>query len=460
MKKTLFKIAQNNFQIKQVESEISALLDFLSDKKIKNFAEIGTHYGGTFFMFLKSFEKGGIKISIDLPGGKWGGLTAAEISERNKKLQIESDNEICFISGNSHDAKIVDQCEAALCRRFLGSKKLDLLFIDGDHSYYGARTDYMLYKKFVKNGGYIVFHDIKKSEFHAVQNCYVSEFWDQIEVETDHTREFSDSSESFGGIGLIKKNTMYESLPDIKTEIHQIYYNEATKKMLQPLFTPYFNKKFSPYFENQVLIDLCDNGLIDKKNDYVGITSPRISEKTFFTDAELLGEVAKHNGRPDCFIYSNYNNQFETEFWKNTFLESQEIAGIIDKTSILPFKIKDTKDIWKNCYCNYFIIRPELMIEYINTVLKAIINYFNVTDLGLGHTAEDNLLRILINREYKHRKDTGVKYTISVFFIEGLFGSWLASRKDIVCKTIVSKNKEHISVDAKNQKFVKSLSAK
>lgn len=36
---------------------------------------------------------------------------------------------------------------------------LDLLFIDGDHSYNGAKTDWESYKDFLKPGSIVVFHD-------------------------------------------------------------------------------------------------------------------------------------------------------------------------------------------------------------------------------------------------------------------------------------------------------------
>ena len=34
---------------------------------------------------------------------------------------------------------------------------LDLLFIDGDHSYEGVRQDYKMYSKLVRDGGLIAF---------------------------------------------------------------------------------------------------------------------------------------------------------------------------------------------------------------------------------------------------------------------------------------------------------------
>ena len=39
------------------------------------------------------------------------------------------------------------------------TKHLDLLFIDGDHSYEGVKADWEAYKHFLKPGSIIVFHD-------------------------------------------------------------------------------------------------------------------------------------------------------------------------------------------------------------------------------------------------------------------------------------------------------------
>ncbi|WP_162560022.1 class I SAM-dependent methyltransferase [Methylotetracoccus oryzae] len=38
-------------------------------------------------------------------------------------------------------------------------EELDLLFIDGDHSYQGVKSDWEAYKKFLKPGSVVVFHD-------------------------------------------------------------------------------------------------------------------------------------------------------------------------------------------------------------------------------------------------------------------------------------------------------------
>jgi len=37
---------------------------------------------------------------------------------------------------------------------------IDLLFIDGDHSYDGVSRDYHKWKDYIKAGGHLIFHDI------------------------------------------------------------------------------------------------------------------------------------------------------------------------------------------------------------------------------------------------------------------------------------------------------------
>ncbi|MGI8511567.1 MAG: class I SAM-dependent methyltransferase [Solirubrobacteraceae bacterium] len=45
-------------------------------------------------------------------------------------------------------------------RRKLGGRRLDLLLIDGDHEFTGVQQDFLTYRRFVRNGGLIAFHDI------------------------------------------------------------------------------------------------------------------------------------------------------------------------------------------------------------------------------------------------------------------------------------------------------------
>ena len=88
----------------------------------------------------------------------------------------------------------------------LKDKKVDLLFIDGDHTYDGIKNDYLIYNKFVKKGGFIVFHDIKNTDYHKSVNCNVDIFWDELKklINTNFIEYCSD--DHWGGIGIMIKN--------------------------------------------------------------------------------------------------------------------------------------------------------------------------------------------------------------------------------------------------------------
>lgn len=45
-------------------------------------------------------------------------------------------------------------------RRLLGSRPIELLFIDGDHTLEGVRRDLELYGRLLAEGGLVAFHDI------------------------------------------------------------------------------------------------------------------------------------------------------------------------------------------------------------------------------------------------------------------------------------------------------------
>jgi len=57
----------------QVKEEISDLLKILARRKPKSILEIGTAGGGTLFLFSRVSSPDAIIISIDLPGGQFGG---------------------------------------------------------------------------------------------------------------------------------------------------------------------------------------------------------------------------------------------------------------------------------------------------------------------------------------------------------------------------------------------------
>lgn len=174
--------------------EIENALEFVKKLNIKNFMEIGTDQGGTFLCWSRVSDPKGLQISVDWAHGPWGKNTF-NIQARNNKLSSLGSN-IHILDGDSHTESMYNSVKS-----IIGDKKLDFLFIDGDHSHLGVKLDYHMYKEFVKPGGWIGFHDIKDTENHHVQGCFVDTFWNELQGEK--TWFLADSN--WGGIGFIQK---------------------------------------------------------------------------------------------------------------------------------------------------------------------------------------------------------------------------------------------------------------
>ena len=82
----------------------------------------------------------------------------------------------------------------------MGDNKLDLLFIDGDHSYEGVKNDFELYSSLVKENGLICFHDIIPSSW----GFGVPRFWNEIKMRYEHIEIIESQNQDGFGIGLIR----------------------------------------------------------------------------------------------------------------------------------------------------------------------------------------------------------------------------------------------------------------
>lgn len=178
----------------QLREEIDALARFVLVTNPKNVMEIGSHHGGTMYLWCKLLKNEGKRIAVDLPGGRFGGLAAEDIDRRNERMQAWSP-EMSIICEDSHDVATFEKV-----RGLLGEERLDFLFIDGDHTYEGVKLDFFMYRNLVRPGGFIAFHDIKDTELHRQQNCYVSRLWDELTGDKMDIR----AEGEWGGIGVIQ----------------------------------------------------------------------------------------------------------------------------------------------------------------------------------------------------------------------------------------------------------------
>jgi cephalosporin hydroxylase len=179
----------------QDEYEINSAIDFIRSLDVKNFMEIGTDQGGTFVCWSRISDPNGLRISVDWAHGPWG-INTFDIEARNSKL-LSLGSDVHILDGDSHAEWMYQRVKS-----IIGDRKLDFLFIDGDHSHLGVKLDYHMYKEFVKPGGWIGFHDIKDTENHHSQGCYVDFFWNELNEEKIWFMSGTDRC----GIGFIKNN--------------------------------------------------------------------------------------------------------------------------------------------------------------------------------------------------------------------------------------------------------------
>jgi predicted O-methyltransferase YrrM len=79
----------------------------------------------------------------------------------------------------------------------------DFLFIDGDHSYEGAKEDFYLYSKLVRPGGIVALHDI--INYAEVPENNVQPLWEEIKADFNYkTVELvSRPNQNWMGIGVV-----------------------------------------------------------------------------------------------------------------------------------------------------------------------------------------------------------------------------------------------------------------
>lgn len=178
--------------------ELHKLLDFLKNRKMDTVVEIGTATGGTFYALCQAAPADAHIFSIDLPGGPFGGgydPKDAHIFKTYAKIG----QTIYLIPKDSHDGAT----KKDLFDRLKG-RKIDVLFIDGDHTYQGVKKDFELYEPLVEKGGVIIFHDICKHM--TAPECQVEKFWTEIKDKYENIEIIDPEDDEWGGIGvLIKK---------------------------------------------------------------------------------------------------------------------------------------------------------------------------------------------------------------------------------------------------------------
>ena len=169
----------------QKAPELARLLGIVHDLSPRTILEIGGMAGGTAWAF-QQVTAGAVIVTVDsfvLTG------------------RMEYAGAHVLINADSHDA-------GTLQRVRIGAPLVDFLFIDGDHSYEGAKQDFWMYGPLVRPGGIIAFHDVSVEQPARVRRIHdVIPLWNQLRAIYRHEEIFvpdpTDPAKDYGGIGVL-----------------------------------------------------------------------------------------------------------------------------------------------------------------------------------------------------------------------------------------------------------------
>jgi predicted O-methyltransferase YrrM len=170
----IFNTNENLIEGRICHSSILLLYILLNFISINNYLEIGVHNGGSISILLSNNNNINI-YGIDLFEDiydlskhynkekfdtyqyfKRDNLSKNKTLSNLLKIKTtyKNDSTINLIQGNSYFNETEEKF-----KEIINTNKLDLLFIDGDHTLEGVKNDYERYSKYVKKGGYIIFDD-------------------------------------------------------------------------------------------------------------------------------------------------------------------------------------------------------------------------------------------------------------------------------------------------------------
>lgn len=178
----------------QVPEEMASLLDDVRNLNPKAVLEIGTFRGGTLYLWTRLAHPDAKIVSVDLPGGKFGGGYSRMRTPIYRRFPRER-QVLHLLRANSHEANTFETV-----RGLFGESGIDFLFIDGDHTYEGVKRDWEMYSPLVRKGGLVAFHDVARNYGETqVKRC-----WDAIKNDFTH-REYMADPEGLYGIGVLFK---------------------------------------------------------------------------------------------------------------------------------------------------------------------------------------------------------------------------------------------------------------
>lgn len=161
----------------QDRKELGAFLEYAAAARPRTVLEIGRAWGGTLACLCSAAAPDALIISLDYHGSRFSGPLGFVMSGFWKrplwKASAAPGQTLHTLTSDSHSPATFSAVSSILAGR-----PVDLLFIDGDHSYAGVKADHATYAKLLAPGGAVVFHDINTGPERFAGG--VPEYWAEI----------------------------------------------------------------------------------------------------------------------------------------------------------------------------------------------------------------------------------------------------------------------------------------
>jgi hypothetical protein len=193
-------------------------------------AELGTHWGEAYFTFCQTVEEHGLSCRCyaidhwlgDEHAGQYGEEVFEEVEQYNERYY----RQFSYLLRTSFDQAVSQFADSSI----------DLLHIDGLHTYDAVKHDFENWLPKVREGGILLLHDInaRHSDFGVWQ------LWDEIKADFDETFEFSHS----WGLGVLRKpggtksslltDYLFNSYPSVREDVrrHYVIYASHLENLL------------------------------------------------------------------------------------------------------------------------------------------------------------------------------------------------------------------------------------
>ena len=310
------------------------LVTFLKPMRI---VELGTHFGCSFFAFLqacKDFNLDSQVIAIDSwEGDEQAGFYGEEVWKTvNKTLKEKFSNQNYILLRKYFDNALDD----------IEDESIDILHIDGLHTYEAVSVDFNSWLCKLKNNGIVLFHDIASK-----LNYGTNVFWNEIKDKYPHHYTFEHS----WGLGILfPKGDEYYYLFEQQNMRDKIlvyeYYSEYKLQNIQ------LHDHIIMVEERDKVINSMD-GMIKERDKSIGAMDDMIKErdKSISSIEEMIKKRDEYVVLLENKIKVNENDIHTME------IKSNELQGLVEKKTNEIDNLNQKIDS-NSKYIKYLLDRP------------------------------------------------------------------------------------------------------